>query len=407
MIINKLPTEFSFVANVDQENFAIPFTLSSKVVKKDQPNNIMHEIEELNQKKAENEIDYITLIAISETEFKKSEEDAKLILDDFNEDDIIDILSIKKLQSFYRNILEVFSYLIGEPYFEWRIFKEKLNLHEAKFKMANVNYKNFNKRTINFHLNKISKNKVLSSESYKLRDGILKIFRWVKSILKIYLYKYQEKQAKENEERIRSKFSSNQFSINDIEKIQEKVINLQLTGDKFKYKLNQNFHKENKENNSNFFFTGIEEIPVKIQENKNNIEFSQLDQLDRLGQIGQLNHPLPKIKNKVLKLKFDATREKKMREKKTLLSLPFLKNKTFHQLRDFYEMLKGENKKIDEKHFEELGKFSYKNPANSNKVINFLSANKSKNINDDLMSMFLNSMKKDEEVIRIRGFKTK
>jgi hypothetical protein len=390
MIINKLPSEFSFVANVDQEKLAMPFTNSPKVIKKHQPNNVMHEIEELNQKKAEIEIDYITLITISETEYKKSEEDAKLLIDDINEDDIIDIMSIKKLQSFYRHILEVYSYLIGEPYFDWRIFKEKLNLHETKFKMANVNYKIFNKRNINFHLNKISKNKILSNESNKLPDGILKIFRWVKSILKIYLYKYQEKKAKENDERLRSKFSSNEFSKYDIDKIEEKVINLQLTGEKFKNiknKLSENF---NIEKNSNIFFTGIGEIQVK-KENKKTKE--------------ELRHPLPKIKNKILKLKFDSTKERDRRERKTLLSLPFLKNKTFHQLREFYEMLKKENRKIEEKHFEELSKLSYKNPINANKVINFLSVNKSKDINDDLMTMFLNNQKKDEEIIRIRGFR--
>jgi hypothetical protein len=157
-------------------------------------NNIFNEIERMKQKESHNNINYLKIMRVSQSDYEKSQIHANNELEKLTQNHVNEILSTKKLLHIERNILEILNYLIGNFYFHWETFKEKINFYELKHKMEHIDYDKLDPDVINKFLNKISSKKEFESDY--LRENFISgfiLFNWIKCIMKIFLFKYQNK----------------------------------------------------------------------------------------------------------------------------------------------------------------------------------------------------------------------
>ena len=157
-------------------------------------NNIDNEINLLKTQDTFKKINFSEIIQIEYNEYITSIKESKEIIDSLTENDILDIISHKKLLSFEKHVLEIYSYLIGQNFFDWKKFRENFNLFDAKTKMSNVNYSKINVKEINMFLNKISrtgKMKIFLKNINFSYPGLELIYEWVRSQIKIYFYLIQ------------------------------------------------------------------------------------------------------------------------------------------------------------------------------------------------------------------------
>jgi hypothetical protein len=450
----EIPTEFSYKTNIQtnhnknnsvkntNEKFNNPYLIEIPIaLEKDyyekkrntyMINNVFNEIQMIRHKQDEEQYDYIELLQISQPEFERSQIEVQQLAEYLNEEHITEIRSLKKLIFVHKNVLEIFSYLIGEPFFDWKNFRDKFNLHEAKYKMNNINYKSLSSKRINAYLNKISKNAKFNQEYIDSRtEGIGVLFKWIKSILKIFLFKTQQ-----NEKRAASVFSSNALSpfnkseiisengshqLRSSQIIKREANEIYLKLEPFKDKEKAKEQTKEKFVVSNNAFTNTENIP---EEKSNSATAKNLHQILNknknnenlyITEIGNQNNkkpnktniPLPEVKFRPkavketkMKLNFDCTKIKELKELKTLHSLPFIKNKTFQQLRRFFQNSvhprapdkKNNKEKMNNKHFHDLDMLSMKNPNNSNKIVGLVAINKLKALDDHTFNHFLENL---------------
>ena len=97
-------------------------------------NNIDNEIIFLKTKDKFKKINFSKIIIIDYEEYKSSIKETKKLNDLISNEEILDIISHKKLLSFEKNLLEIYSYLLGQEFFDWKNFRENFNLYEAKKK---------------------------------------------------------------------------------------------------------------------------------------------------------------------------------------------------------------------------------------------------------------------------------
>ena len=114
------------------------------------------------------------------------------VIEELKEIDLINVFSIKNLKSSHKHIFEIFSYLLHFSIFDWKSFKENLNLYELKYKMQTIDFSKYEHDRINNILNKISHNKVICNEIFDNTFISINIFfKWIKATLKVYLFEYQ------------------------------------------------------------------------------------------------------------------------------------------------------------------------------------------------------------------------
>jgi hypothetical protein len=157
-------------------------------------NNIDNEINLIKTQDTFNKINFSEIIPIDYEEYKSSIKDAKDIVDSLTDDEILDIISHKKLLSFEKHVLEIYTYLLGQDYFDWKIFRENFNKYDAKIKMSNINYSKLQNKKMNMLLNKISRGgnakNYLKNDS-NISPGLESIYEWVRCQVKIYFYLFQ------------------------------------------------------------------------------------------------------------------------------------------------------------------------------------------------------------------------
>jgi len=121
------------------------------------------------------------------------------IIETLKEIDLINIFTLKKLNSSHKHIFEIFSYLLHYSVFDWNRFKDSLNLFELKYKMQSADFTKYEPDRMNIILNKISNNKIISKELFdNSYDAINIFFKWIKATVKVYLYQYQNDFFKTN-----------------------------------------------------------------------------------------------------------------------------------------------------------------------------------------------------------------
>ena len=375
-------------------------------------NNIDNEINFLKSQEPNNKIDFVNNIRITKDEYNDALETAKKLFDNLEETQINDLLSHKKLLSNEKHLVEAMAYFIGVENLDWNTFKLTFNLYEAKRKMNNIDYSKIRKKKINTLLTQLCRGE--SMETFLTNkdfgdSGMEFVYEWVKCQMKIYFYLYQNK-------KIKSKVSNNNNFLSGVyshkDTIKEKINfdtpkdfsttqTLRFGGkttNSFKktsysvksgtiYKQKTPFntiYKEKKlgvQSQNSFLMTAL---PYVQKESKDFTSFS-LYNLPKHEKINRIqNKEFNPIEARKIDIKlngYDKYKDRIYREIKTAEMLPFLKNRTYHQMRDFFDIKIPLNKDIEKRHRKDINAYSMNGRKNEKKLMNLIAQGKGEIMN--------------------------
>ena len=375
-------------------------------------NNIDNEINFLKSQEPNNKIDFVNNIRITNDEYNDALETSKKLFDNLEETQINDLLSHKKLLSNEKHLVEAMAYFIGVENLDWNTFKLTFNLYEAKRKMNNIDYSKIRKKKINTLLTQLCRGE--SMETFLTNkdfgdSGMEFVYEWVKCQMKIYFYLYQNK-------KIKSKVSNNNNFLSGVyshkDTIKEKINfdtpkdfsttqTLRFGGkttNSFKktsysvksgtiYKQKTPFntiYKEKKlgvQSQNSFLMTAL---PYVQKESKDFTSFS-LYNLPKHEKIDRIqNKEFNPIEARKIDIKlngYDKYKDRIYREIKTAEMLPFLKNRTYHQMRDFFDIKIPLNKDIEKRHRKDINAYSMNGRKNEKKLMNLIAQGKGEIMN--------------------------
>ena len=304
------------------------------------------------------------------------------------------------------------AYFIGVENLDWNTFKLTFNLYEAKRKMNNIDYSKIRKKKINTLLTQLCRGE--SMETFLTNkdfgdSGMEFVYEWVKCQMKIYFYLYQNK-------KIKSKVSNNNNFLSGVyshkDTIKEKINfdtpkdfsttqTLRFGGkttNSFKktsysvksgtvYKQKTPFntiYKEKKlgvQSQNSFLMTAL---PYVQKESKDFTSFS-LYNLPKHEKINRIqNKEFNPIEARKIDIKlngYDKYKDRIYREIKTAEMLPFLKNRTYHQMRDFFDIKIPLNKDIEKRHRKDINAYSMNGRKNEKKLMNLIAQGKGEIMN--------------------------
>lgn len=400
-------------------------------------NNIDNEINYIKSQEQKNQQDFVSNIKITEEEYKRAVDNAKNLFDNLSEIQIADLLSHRKLLSKEKHLIEAMVYFLGIDNLDWNTFKLTFNLYEAKLKMNNIDYTKIRKKKINILLSQLCKgdsvSNFLSNNDFG-DSGMEFVYEWVKCQMKIYFYLYQNKKMKikTNTNSINTK-TNNAFTSKTKLSNTKTNNNTNTTSNKNKFKFNDlltpkdiedfksigisgktaiNFKKKsfslnNTIKSNNFLQSKIppnNTVRYTVLSNQvkpsflmTALPFSARDKKDYFIDSG---YPLFNIKqrnfeisqNKIFipveakkvnfKLKgYNVYKDRLAREIRTAEMLPLLKNRTFHQMRDFFDIKIPANKEIEKKHRKDLHTYSLTGKKNERKLISLIAHGKKELMN--------------------------
>ena len=147
------------------------------------------------KKDKENSIEFLKIYNHTQVEYEKSLLKIQKYSQNINDSHIASIISINKIISTHRHVLELFSYLTnGDFIFNWEKFRNELNIYETKYKMSHVQYEKINLKILSNILNKTMKDKNFSKEYFKEKEiGIYLLFKWIREVLKVFFYLEKQK----------------------------------------------------------------------------------------------------------------------------------------------------------------------------------------------------------------------
>ena len=424
-LLNNLSSKSN--SNINQNNYLSNLTLNPSLYREiktriNMVNNIKNEIYNLKLNNNEFKIDFLNKIKISEEEYNKSLNEINLILLNLNEYDILDLKMHKKLHYNEKKILEIFYYLteINEN-FDFNSFKNKINLNNFKENVLNINYQNINPKRINFYLNQISHRNNFNNffSTIALNDkGLEIIFQLVKNILKIFLYLFQNKKLKkdilittkqtrnikhksislnpiqkQNLYNKLNKYDSNDFYNDNLNTIKilssinsnnshNSINNDKITSYNIEKKNNNkiiyinNFSDFSSISHSSEYFN-INKIFNLIQNKNKNIKNNNIlkNSNSRNKYHNQNNENLNNIKIKNIILNRNYMNNFINKEKKINELLPLLKYKTFHEMREYFNMIPNKvkiNKEIEEKNKNIMNKNLFNDSKSQRRIMNLL-----------------------------------
>lgn len=392
-------------------------------------NNIDNEINYIKSQEQRNQIDFVNNIKMTEEEYKSALEKAKILFDNLSEIQIFDLLSHRKLLSNEKHLVEAMVYFLGIENLDWNTFKLTFNLYEAKQKMKNIDYSKIRKKKINVLLSQLCRGdsieNFLSANDFG-DSGMEFVYEWVKCQMIIYLYLYQNKLIKKKTKNINTNTNTNTnfTSKNNFYNSQKKK-NIKMNTQKIfgmnGYKnydflssdielikkieiggrTDANFHKKsisvNSTARSNNFMKSKVPITYTVCSPKST-KFSNKEELlmtalplsstsspknEYYGSYPMYNMKRSKIfvpveAQKVnIKLKgHNVYKDKLLREIRTAEMLPFLKNKTYHQMRDFFDSKVPLNADIEKKHRKDVNTYSLTGKKNEKKLISLIANGK-------------------------------
>ena len=412
-------------------------------------NNIDNEINYLKSLEKNTQINFLDNIIISEEEYQKALKDEQIIFQNLTEDRLEDLLSHKKLLSHEKHLLETMSYILGYESFDWNMLKKILNIFELKTKMQNIDYSKIKKKRINILLGKLCRsdrfNKFLNMNDF-CDSGFEFIYEWVKVQLKIYFYLYQNKHQKfynnikssksmvnianydlnsnsnkitpniseENDNIINSsKYNKNKKNENILNKNKNKLeimdnitfknsTNLETIinsnnsinnniNNNISNNISNNSYNNNSNNKSNILITSLPYIMndnSKIQTN---------EQSTTIGSYiinSNKSRYLKEAKKVSFKLKgFNKEKEKLLKEIKTAEMLPLLKNKTFPQMRNYFEERIPFSKKVEQRMKNDIDYFSLNGTQDEKKMLSLIASGKMKAFNLESLFKLKNILK--------------
>jgi hypothetical protein len=111
----------------------------------------------------------------------------------------------------------------------------------------------------------------------------------------------------------------------------------------------------------------------------------------------------PKLSTKNIKLKeHNEDYKAYKKEEKAILNIPLIQNRTFNQMRKYYNLQNKDPIKLeayDDKHLKDIAQRSIQNPINREKIYDIISLNKIRGIGYTNLSHFVNSLKTEKIAI--------
>ena len=389
-------------------------------------NNIDNEINYIKSQQQKNQIDFVNNIKITEEEYQKALENAQSLFDNLTEIQITDLLSHRKLLSNEKHLVEAMVYFLGIENLDWNTFKLTFNLYEAKQRMSNIDYSKIRKRKINVLLSQLCRGDSIENflANNDLGDsGMEFVYEWVKCQMKIYFYLFQNRKIKKKPKTTTNTNTNTFFSpknkirIKDTKKINIKsdLLSKQIEDPIKKIaicgKTDINFHKKSisvncspktdnffnsklpasqtvkysqasapkVENKQTFLMTAL---PFSLNRKKNDyfIEsgYPLYNMKERNNEIARRKIFTPVEAQKVnIKLKgFNVHKDKIFRELGKAEMLPLLKNKTYHQMREFFDIKIPINKEIEKRHRKDIIIYSLTGKKSEKKLMSLIANGK-------------------------------
>ena len=144
---------------------------------------------------------------------------------------------------------------------------------------------------------------------------------------------------------------------------------------------NSNISKSTVGNNNSLLLTSLPNIIVSKE--KRNLEItdeSTYSPFQRLN-INKIFHPIESKKTNIKLKGINKEKEKLIKEIRTAEMLPLLKNKTFHQMRNFFEEKVPFNRKIDKRIKKEINSYSLNGTNDEIRLISLIAGGKIKALN--------------------------
>ena len=172
---------------------------------------------------------------------------------------------------------------------------------------------------------------------------------------------------------------SNNLSIIHSIKIRNNNSTFQKRNNSINY--NNNISKSTLGNNNSLLLTSLPNIIVSKE--KKNLEItdeSTYSPFQRLN-MNKIFHPIESKKTNIKLKGINKEKEKLIKEIRTAEMLPLLKNKTFHQMRNFFEEKVPFNRKIDKRIKKEINSYSLNGTNDEIRLISLIAGGKIKALN--------------------------
>ena len=420
-------------------------------------NNILNEIEQIKHEDSQNNLNFLKLIKITVTDLEKATNDAKSAIEKLTPSQVSELKCTKKLLHIERNIIEILNYLIGNFYFHWETFKEKINYFELKYKMENLEFDKYEPFMINKFLNKISSKDEFENNYLKDKFEIgYIIYSWIKPVIKIYMYKYQNNeinfekhshseykekkvltnsknltnssvnhnndQSQNSSKVIKNCIVSNSHSIsnyNQFELIKPTMkskfySNLDtkqsINSPKFSKQIDSNkiSIKDNFKSLNSIGFSDVS-VPVNIKsklltKEKENFYLTQMTKKhskirfnsNKTNYEREIEAELKKYPNKEIKIDYNFSKDKNEKADK-IQDIPLLYIRTFGQLRTHFNVNKSsgiKKKNYNSRHFQELNELSLRDSKiKDDLILKFIAKGKLKALESDVIENFIEDKK--------------
>ena len=333
-------------------------------------NNINNEIIQMQLKESPlKKINFFKELVVTKEDYEKAKEIAEELINSFNSNLFLDILTVDKLISIQKHLMEIFNYLIyGDQNFEWNNFRRKSEYNQLISRMKEINYDLLSPKQFNFYINRLIPNMELP-KFIPISTGMDHLYKWVKCQITIYIFLVNSKKL--NISKI-SKINSNIIT-NVSDKNKSTINNNSSYFIEHNYLISNNSNENNKKSeiigtNSNINSIMITNLPIKSSSKYKKNFVKSNDQIKPSKIIA---------KNLISFLNYNALREKIIREQKVMKHLPLLNNRTFGQMRQYYHIRGDSNDRYyQKKHLEDIEKASIGGIRNNNKIVSMISNNK-------------------------------
>ena len=376
MKINQLDSQVYLPFNYNNNNEVI-----SRQIKENRGriNNINNEIIQMQLKESPiKKINFFKELVVTNEDYQKAKEISEELLNSFNNNLFLDILTVDKLISIQKHLMEIFNYLIyGDQNFEWNNFRRKIEYNELISRMKYINYDILSPKQFNFYINRLIPNMELP-KFIPISNGMDHLYKWVKCQITIYIFLINSKKL--NISKI-SKINSNILTnVSDKNKSSTNNNNSSYIIDN-NYLISNISNENNKKSeiigsNSSINSIMITNIPIKSSSKykKNFVKSSE-----------QIKPSKIIAKNLISFFNYNALKERIIREQKVMKHLPLLNHRTFGQMRQYYHIRGDSNDRYyQKKHLEDIEKISIGGIKNNNKIVSMISNNKLGLIGDTL-----------------------
>jgi hypothetical protein len=423
MFINNYETPFSF-QNTDDSSFYSDFESRFLKNERGRINNIHNENFDLNFKEnlffeKNPKINFLINIKVTKEEFELYKKESEKITNNLNNKILLNIFSVDRLLNIQKHLMEIFNYFVFlDQNLDWNHFRNRIDIFYLKEKMLKIKFEEINIKQINFYLNRFAP--LMNFPRFiPFSTGMNYLYKWVKCQINILAYMYNNKMLERKENNNNNNNNNNEDENNNNNNNNNENNNNENNNNNYSNVLsksakiknfNQMFLENNKNNNINYdnnnnkFNINNYEFSTNNNNNINNNITSDYNNISNNILITNLsysknlknkenketnfnysnnnnnnnNYSKPIIKNTILKLNgYNAIAEKIYKEKKVLEYLPLINNRTFQQMRKFYNLIDRKNDyKIYNLHREQILNNSLSGLKNKNRAIKLISNNK-------------------------------